>query len=243
MLIEIEGDRIAARRRAGVGARRHDARAPRRASRCRASRTRTRTRSSARCAAARTRGRARSGPGASRCTSSPARSTPTPASRSRARRSARWRWPASPASASSTTSTTRRTARPTTTRTRWAAPCWPRRPRRGVRITLLDACYLHGGIERFRDADADAWAERVDALAERPTARVGAAIHSVRAVDPESARDGGGVGGGAAAARARLRAAEGERGVPRGARPHADRAARRRRRAVASASPPSTRRT
>ena len=57
-----------------------------------------------------------------------------------------------------------------------------------VRITLLDACYLHGGIERFRDADADAWAERVDALAERPTARVGAAIHSVRAVDPESAR-------------------------------------------------------
>ena len=57
-----------------------------------------------------------------------------------------------------------------------------------VRITLLDACYLHGGIERFRDADAQAWAERVDAIAERPTARVGAAIHSVRAVDPESAR-------------------------------------------------------
>jgi formiminoglutamate deiminase len=57
-----------------------------------------------------------------------------------------------------------------------------------VRITLLDACYLHGGIERFRDADAQAWAERVDAIAERPAARVGAAIHSVRAVDPESAR-------------------------------------------------------
>jgi formiminoglutamate deiminase len=57
-----------------------------------------------------------------------------------------------------------------------------------VRITLLDACYLHGGVARFRDADAGAWAERVDALAERPTARVGAAIHSVRAVDPESAR-------------------------------------------------------
>jgi formiminoglutamate deiminase len=57
-----------------------------------------------------------------------------------------------------------------------------------VRITLLDACYLDGGIERFRDADADAWAERVDALAERPAARVGAAIHSVRAVDPGSAR-------------------------------------------------------
>jgi formiminoglutamate deiminase len=58
----------------------------------------------------------------------------------------------------------------------------------GVRITLLDACYLHGGIERFREADAGAWAERVDELAEGPAARVGAAIHSVRAVDPASAR-------------------------------------------------------
>ncbi|MEO8690844.1 MAG: formimidoylglutamate deiminase [Solirubrobacteraceae bacterium] len=58
----------------------------------------------------------------------------------------------------------------------------------GLRITLLDACYLHGGVKRFRDADAGAWAERVGAIAERPTARVGAAIHSVRAVDPESAR-------------------------------------------------------
>jgi formiminoglutamate deiminase len=58
----------------------------------------------------------------------------------------------------------------------------------GVRITLLDACYLQGGIERFRDADAEAWAERVGAIAERPAARVGAAIHSVRAVDPASAR-------------------------------------------------------
>jgi formiminoglutamate deiminase len=58
----------------------------------------------------------------------------------------------------------------------------------GLRITLLDACYLHGGIERFRDADAGAWAERVGAIAQRPTARVGAAIHSVRAVDPDAAR-------------------------------------------------------
>jgi formiminoglutamate deiminase len=57
-----------------------------------------------------------------------------------------------------------------------------------VRITLLDACYLHGGIARFRDGDADGWAERVDAIAEGPAARVGAAIHSVRAVDPASAR-------------------------------------------------------
>ena len=58
----------------------------------------------------------------------------------------------------------------------------------GLRITLLDACYLHGGIERFRDRDAAAWVERVDAIAERGPARVGAAIHSVRAVDPAAAR-------------------------------------------------------
>lgn len=70
----------------------------------------------------------------------------------------------------------------------------------GVRITLLDACYLRGGIDdeldevqrRFSDGDAGAWAERVEALAATrltgdPTARVGAAIHSVRAVDPEAA--------------------------------------------------------
>jgi len=58
----------------------------------------------------------------------------------------------------------------------------------GIRMTLLDACYLHGGIERFRDADAAAWAERVDALRDTAGLRVGAAIHSVRAVDPDSAR-------------------------------------------------------
>ena len=65
----------------------------------------------------------------------------------------------------------------------------------GLRITLLDACYLHGGFgepagpeqQRFRDRDAAAWAERVDAIPEGPDVRVGAAIHSVRAVDPESA--------------------------------------------------------
>jgi formiminoglutamate deiminase len=65
----------------------------------------------------------------------------------------------------------------------------------GVRLTLLDACYLHGGIgsevtaeqRRFRDRDVDAWAARVDRLEEGPMVRVGAAIHSVRAVDPEEA--------------------------------------------------------
>ena len=45
----------------------------------------------------------------------------------------------------------------------------------GVRITLLDACYLHGGIgvepdavqRRFCDPDVDAWAARVEALLAR----------------------------------------------------------------------------
>ena len=58
----------------------------------------------------------------------------------------------------------------------------------GIRITLLDTCYLHGGSERFRDADAHAWAERVGVLSEGSATRLGAAIHSVRAVDPGSAR-------------------------------------------------------
>jgi formiminoglutamate deiminase len=58
----------------------------------------------------------------------------------------------------------------------------------GIRITLLDTCYLRGGIERFRDRDAGAWSERVSALSNGPGVRVGAAIHSVRAVDPDSAR-------------------------------------------------------
>ena len=65
----------------------------------------------------------------------------------------------------------------------------------GIRITLLDACYLHGGIgaepegvqRRFADADADAWAQRVAELSDGPATRIGAAIHSVRAVDPGSA--------------------------------------------------------
>jgi formiminoglutamate deiminase len=65
----------------------------------------------------------------------------------------------------------------------------------GVRITLIDACYLHGGIgaapegaqQRFSDGSAEAWAERVSALGGEEGVCVGAAIHSVRAVDPESA--------------------------------------------------------
>jgi formiminoglutamate deiminase len=63
----------------------------------------------------------------------------------------------------------------------------------GVRLTLLDACYLHGGIEpdpvqrRFFDDDVDAWVARVDPLRPAPMVKIGAAIHSMRAVQPEHA--------------------------------------------------------
>jgi formiminoglutamate deiminase len=67
----------------------------------------------------------------------------------------------------------------------------------GIRLTLLDACYVSGGLEglghlplndvqaRFSDGDADAWAARVALLPERPGLRIGAAVHSVRAVPAE----------------------------------------------------------
>lgn len=60
----------------------------------------------------------------------------------------------------------------------------------GIRITLLDTCYLSAGFgeppnthqRRFSDGTADAWARRSSLLKERDHARIGAAIHSVRAV-------------------------------------------------------------
>ncbi|MFF3607630.1 formimidoylglutamate deiminase [Streptomyces sp. NPDC002463] len=60
----------------------------------------------------------------------------------------------------------------------------------GIRITLLDTAYLSSGFGaapeqhqlRFTDGTAEKWAERVSALKEREGARIGAAIHSVRAV-------------------------------------------------------------
>ncbi|HEY5398986.1 MAG TPA: formimidoylglutamate deiminase, partial [Trebonia sp.] len=74
----------------------------------------------------------------------------------------------------------------------------------GLRITLLDACYLAGGFLpggdplplagvqlRFGDGSAAAWAERVSGFTRDslgmvgPHARLGAAIHSVRAVPPD----------------------------------------------------------
>ncbi|MEU0049221.1 formimidoylglutamate deiminase [Streptomyces sp. NPDC006309] len=60
----------------------------------------------------------------------------------------------------------------------------------GIRITLLDTCYLSAGFgqppgshqQRFSDGDAETWAARCADLRERDHARIGAAIHSVRAV-------------------------------------------------------------
>jgi formiminoglutamate deiminase len=58
----------------------------------------------------------------------------------------------------------------------------------GIRLTLIDACYLHGGLPRFRDPSVEAWAERVGRLTAPDGVRLGAAIHSIRAVDADSAR-------------------------------------------------------
>ena len=67
----------------------------------------------------------------------------------------------------------------------------------GIRITLIDACYLRGGLDSrpldaeqmsFSDGDADSWARRLDELSDADGVRIAAAIHSVRAVDPESMR-------------------------------------------------------
>ncbi len=62
--------------------------------------------------------------------------------------------------------------------------------RAGIRMTLLDTCYLAGGIDvplegvqlRFGDGDAAGWAGRVTALRDDAGFRVGAAVHSVRGV-------------------------------------------------------------
>jgi formiminoglutamate deiminase len=67
----------------------------------------------------------------------------------------------------------------------------------GVRLTLLDTCYVAGGLgadgylplddvqRRFSDGDADGWAARHALLRPGPAVRIGAAIHSVRAVPAE----------------------------------------------------------
>jgi formiminoglutamate deiminase len=67
----------------------------------------------------------------------------------------------------------------------------------GVRLTLLDAGYLMGGLaatgheeldpvqRRFSDGDVARWASRVEALRPTHEMSLGAAIHSVRAVPRE----------------------------------------------------------
>jgi formiminoglutamate deiminase len=69
----------------------------------------------------------------------------------------------------------------------------------GIRITLLDTVYIHGGLApdgatkpiegaqvRFDDGSVDAWAERIGSLVLADGQRLGAAVHSVRGVDPGS---------------------------------------------------------
>lgn len=64
----------------------------------------------------------------------------------------------------------------------------------GIRLTLLDTCYLSGGLDgsghrplgdhqrRFGDRDADSWAQRMRDRRPVPGTTMGAAVHSVRAV-------------------------------------------------------------
>ncbi len=68
----------------------------------------------------------------------------------------------------------------------------------GIRITLLDTLYLHGGLDasghlplqshqqRFSDSSARTWASRVGEHSFAPFQRLGVAAHSVRAVDPRA---------------------------------------------------------
>jgi formiminoglutamate deiminase len=64
----------------------------------------------------------------------------------------------------------------------------------GIRITLLDTCYLAAGPgrppagvqHRFSDGTAEAWAARVRGLSTSDGGRLGVAVHSVRAVPPDA---------------------------------------------------------
>ena len=64
----------------------------------------------------------------------------------------------------------------------------------GIRLTLLDTLYLSSGFGappegaqvRYSDGSVEVWLERVDGLVVEPHARVGAAVHSVRAVPREA---------------------------------------------------------
>ncbi|MER7394647.1 formimidoylglutamate deiminase [Streptomyces sp. NPDC000151] len=65
----------------------------------------------------------------------------------------------------------------------------------GIRLTLLDTCYLMADIDgrrlegvqrRFSDGSAEDWARRTGALRDGDRLRIGAAVHSVRAVPREA---------------------------------------------------------
>ena len=65
----------------------------------------------------------------------------------------------------------------------------------GIRITLLDTLYLTATVDggppegpqrRFSDEDVDGWSVRHSSLSDAPYARIGAALHSVRAVPAEA---------------------------------------------------------
>jgi formiminoglutamate deiminase len=68
----------------------------------------------------------------------------------------------------------------------------------GIRLTLLDACYLTGGLTatghlpldrvqiRFSDTDVDHWRARMSLLRDGDQVRIGAAVHSVRAVPADA---------------------------------------------------------
>ena len=58
----------------------------------------------------------------------------------------------------------------------------------GIAFVLLYACYLRGGIDRFRQASVSEYLSHVEAL-RGDGIRVGIAPHSVRACPPEALRD------------------------------------------------------
>ena len=103
--------------------------------------------------------------------------------------------------------------------------------RAGLRITLLDTCYLSSGFGkppegpqvRFSDGDVDAWVDRVDAIGAHDHARIGGAYHSVRAVPLDQMKRSHGI----PAPHPSLRADGRERTVPRGVRHDADAGLRR----------------
>jgi formiminoglutamate deiminase len=71
----------------------------------------------------------------------------------------------------------------------------------GIRLTLIDTAYLAGGLtasghvpvegvqSRFSDGTAAQWGHRFSLLQQTPMLRVGAAIHSIRRVPKDAARE------------------------------------------------------